>query len=69
MSDLYAIKDQSDYLPGYIATGLMAIAQTVTPLMVYQLWKKNDLTMDTGNMWYQYSWKAMQAGGVVCFGL
>ena len=66
---IFHIKPQSEYMPGYIVTGFMAIFQTIIPLFVYQFWKKEMLMMDTGNMWYQYAWQAMQAGGVVSFGM
>ena len=66
---IFHIKPQSEYMGGYIATGFMAIIQTIVPLFVYQFWKKEMLMMDTGNMWFQYAWQAMQAGGVVSFGL
>lgn len=66
---MFNIKDQSAYMPGFVATGMVAIIQTVTPLLLAQLWKKNDLDMDVNNPWYSYAWKAMQSGGVVAFGL
>ena len=66
----YTVKDPEDYIGGFVATGLVAIIQTVTPLLIGQLWKKDDreITQST-NPWYTYAWKAMQAGGVVSFGL
>ena len=72
MSDngLYKIGTPQDYLGGYLATGFIAIVQTVTPLLLAQLWRKDDLDMDINmNPWYNYAWKAMQAGGVVAYGL
>ena len=66
----YTVKDPEDYIGGFVATGIVAIIQTVTPLLIGQLWKKDDreITQFT-NPWYTYAWKAMQAGGVVSFGL
>ena len=66
---IFNIKPQSEYLGGFIATGLMAIVQTTLPLFLYQLWMKEMLMMDSMNMWYQYAWQAMQAGGVVSYGI
>ena len=54
---------------GFVATGLVAIAQTVTPLLLAQLWKKNDIDMDVNNPWFSHAWKAMQATGVIGYGL
>ena len=65
---IFNIKDQKEYLGGFIGTGVMAIVQTVTPLLVYQLAFKSSLKYDGNNPWYQYAWKAMQAGGVVAYG-
>ena len=66
----YAVGKPEDYLGGFIATGAVAIVQTVTPLLVAQLWKKDDLVAgELTNPWITYMWKAMQAGGVVGFGL
>ena len=72
MSDpvTYSIKDPEDYVGGFVATGIVAIVQTVTPLLLAQLWKKDDLAADIGsNPWYSWAWKGMQAGGVVAYGL
>ena len=66
---LYSIKEPSDYLGGFIATGTMAIVQTITPLLVGQLWKREDLKHAGYNPWFAYAWKAMQAGGTIAFGL
>ena len=66
---IFNIKPQKDYAGGFIATGVLAIVQTMAPLLIYQLWRKDTLMMDTMNMWYQYAYKAMQAGGVVSWGL
>ena len=55
---IFNIKDQSEYLGGFIGTGIMAIVQTVFPLLVYQLWKKDNIGQDVNNMWYQYAWQA-----------
>ena len=65
----FDIKPQKEYLGGFVATGIVAVVQTITPLLVYQLWKKNDLINDTSNKWFQYAWQAMQAGGVINYGL
>ena len=40
---IFNIKDQKEYLGGYIGTGIMAIVQTVFPLLVVQLWRKDKL--------------------------
>lgn len=66
---IFNIKDQKDYLGGFVGTGVMAIVQTAAPLLVYQLWKKDEAQYDVANMWYQYAWQAMQATGVVAYGL
>ena len=66
---IFNIKDQSAYLGGYVATGIMAIVQTAFPLLIYQLWGKKLATGDNLNMWFQYANQAMQAGGVVAWGL
>ena len=66
---IFNIKDQSAYLGGYVAVGVFAIVQTIAPLLIYQLWRKPDITTDNRNMWYKYAWQAMQAGGVVSWGL
>ena len=66
---LYSIKDPEDYVGGFVATGIVAIIQTITPLLLGQLWKKNDIKMSGHNPWIAYAWKAMQAGGVVSYGL
>lgn len=69
----YTVKDPEDYLGGFVATGIVAIVQTMAPLLVAQLWKNSDSTQwtmeQTSNPWYTYGWKAAQAGGVVAFGL
>ena len=65
---IFNIKDQKEYLGGFIGTGIMAIVQTVFPLLVYQLWKKDNIGQDVNNMWYQYAWQAAQANGVVSYG-
>ena len=66
----YNVKEPEDYLGGFVATGIVAIVQTVTPLLVAQLWKKEDREISEAyNPWYSYAMKAMQAGGVVGFGL
>ena len=65
---IFNIKDQSEYLGGFVGTGIMAIVQTVFPLLVYQLWKKDDISQDTNNPWYAYAWQAAQANGVVSYG-
>ena len=44
---IFNIKDQSAYLGGFIATGVMAIAKTAAPLLVYQLWGKKLATADS----------------------
>ena len=72
MSDpvTYTVKDPEDYLGGFVATGIVAIVQTVTPLLIAQLWKKESREISGAfNPWYSYAMKAMQAGGVVAFGL
>ena len=66
---IYNIKDPSDYIGGFLATGIMAIVQVVTPLLLGQIWKREDLKMAGHNPWFAYAWKAMQAGGTVSFGL
>ena len=53
---IFDIKPQKDYLGGFVGTGIMAIVQTALPLLVYQLWKKNDVQYDINNMWYGYAW-------------
>ena len=53
---IFNIKPQKDYLGGFVGTGIMAIVQTVFPLLVYQLWKKERIQFDVNNMWYQYAW-------------
>ena len=53
---IFNIKDQKEYLGGFIGTGMLAIVQTVTPLLVYQLAFKNNLKYDGNNPWYQYAW-------------
>ena len=50
-------------------TGFIAIVQAVTPLLLGQLWKKDDLLLAGQNPWFAYAWKAMQAGGMVAYGL
>ena len=71
MSDqgLYKIGTPDDYLGAYLATGFIAITQTVAPLLFAQLWRKDDYNMSMMNPWYANAWKAMQAGGVVAYGL
>ena len=72
MSDpvTYTVKDPEDYLGGFVATGIVAVVQTITPLLIAQLWKKEDREISQlWNPWYTYGWKAAQAGGVVSFGL
>ena len=32
---IFAIKDQSEYLGGFVATGIVAIVQTAAPLLIY----------------------------------
>ena len=32
---IYQLRDQSEYLGGFVATGVIAIAKTATPLLVY----------------------------------
>ena len=66
---MYSIKEPSDYMGGFVATGMMAIVQTITPLLVGQLWKRDDLQKAGYNPWFAYAWKAMQAGGTIAFGL
>ena len=68
-SGMYSIKEPSDYMGGFVATGMMAIVQTITPLLVGQLWKRDDLQKAGYNPWFAYAWKAMQAGGTIAFGL
>ena len=68
-SGMYSIKEPSDYMGGFVATGTMAIVQTITPLLVGQLWKRDDLKQAGYNPWFAYAWKAMQAGGTIAFGL
>ena len=53
---IFNIKDQKEYLGGFIGTGIMAIVQTAWPLLVYQLWKKDNISQDTANPWYGYAW-------------
>ena len=65
---IFNIKDQKEYLPGFIGTGIMAIVQTVFPLLVVQLWRKDKLELDVNNMWYRYAAQAAQANGVVSYG-
>ena len=66
----YSIKEPKDYLGGFIATGVIAVVQTITPLLVGQLYKKDDYNAGVSyNPWFTYMWKAMQTGGVVAFGL
>ena len=65
---IFNIKDQKEYLGGFVGTGILAIVQTVFPLLVYQLWKKDDVSMATNNPWYAYAWQAAQANGVVSYG-
>ena len=66
----YEIKEPADYMGGFVATGMVAIIQTATPLLLGQLWKKDDLEFgQMKNPWFTYMWKAMQTGGVVGFGL
>ena len=70
MTVTYSVGEPSDYLGGFIATGVVAIVQTITPLLVAQLWKKDDIKAgEASNPWISYMWKAMQAGGVVGYGL
>ena len=66
---IFNIKDQKEYLGGFIGTGIMALVQTVTPLLVYQLAYKDGLRYDVNNPWFTYARQAMQAGGVVSYGL
>ena len=66
---MYSIKEPSDYMGGFIATGTMAIVQTIAPLLIGQLWKRDDLALAGYNPWFAYAWKAMQAGGTIAFGL
>ena len=66
---IFDLKPQSDYLGGFVGTGIMAIVQTAFPLLVFQLWKKSELENELLNMWYCYAWCAMQATGVVSYGL
>ena len=68
-SGMYSIKEPSDYMGGFVATGTMAIVQTITPLLVGQLWKRDDLKHAGYNPWFAYAWKAMQATGVISYGL
>ena len=50
---IFNIKPQSDYLGGFIATGVMSIVQTITPLLVYQLWQKKMVMEDMMmNKWF-----------------
>ena len=53
---IFEIKPQSDYLGGFVGTGIMAIVQTAFPLLVYQLWKKSEAENDLLNVWYSYAW-------------
>ena len=53
---IFNIKDPSAYLPGFIGTGVMSIVQTITPLLVYQLWQKDMAMADGKNMWFTYAW-------------
>ena len=48
---IYTIKDQKDYLGGFVGTGIMAILQTTVPLLLYQLVKKPQIEGDTQNPW------------------
>ena len=65
---IFNIKDQKEYLGGFVGTGIMAIVQTVFPLLVIQLWRKNDLDNDVNNPWLKYAAQAAQANGVVSYG-
>ena len=56
---IFSIKDQSAYMPGFVATGILAIVQTCAPLLIAQLYKKDDFMMDVWNPWYTYAWKSM----------
>ena len=66
---IFNIKDQKESLGGFIGTGVLAILQTITPLLVYQLAFKNNSKYEISNPWFTYAWQAMQAGGVVSYGL
>ena len=35
VAGLFTIQDQSFYLGGFVATGVFAIIQTITPLLIY----------------------------------
>ena len=53
---IFNIKDQKEYLGGFIGTGVLAILQTITPLLVYQLAIKNNSKYEISNPWFNYAW-------------
>ena len=68
-ADNEVVGDKSSYLVGHLIMGAVAMVHTILPLLLGQLWWKPKFMNDALNPWYGYSWKAMQAGGVVACGL
>ena len=55
MSDpvTYTVPDAKDYFIGFFATGLIAIVQTCVPVVIGQLWNRDERIADsTINPWY-----------------
>ena len=68
-TDNFQVGDKKQYLTGHIVMGGEALVHTVLPLILGQFWWKPKFEDDYENPWFDYAWKAMQAGGVIATGL